>query len=87
MPFVESYVRREVMVKCPRGCRIKRRSTYLGGRYEEDARLSLIYTAISKSGKTLYRYYQCPKCHRVFKRGHRISKWKGEEEEQDGKED
>lgn len=68
-------------MKCPYGCKIRKRSTYTGYSYQEDAKLSYLkFYTISKSGKTLYEYLYCPKCQRVFKKGHRIHSLKKPEE-------
>jgi len=62
-------------MKCPRGCQyVQRYGTFAG--QKQPAKLSVVHRSLSKSGKTLYEYYQCPKCKRVFKKGHRIHKWK-----------
>lgn len=68
-------------MNCPRGCEyVKRYGTWAGKK--RPAELSVVFKALSKSGKTLYEYLQCPKCKRIFKKGHRISKWKVDEEEE-----
>lgn len=67
--------------KCPRGCEyVKRYGAFAGER--RPAELNVIFKALSKSGKTLYAYFQCPKCQRIFKKGYRISKWKEPKEKE-----
>jgi len=35
----------------------------------------LDFRSLSSSGKTIYNYFECPKCKRIFRKGKRIHKF------------
>lgn len=62
-------------MNCPNKCEVPKYSNHTRGRFTvmKAAELSrLDFKVLSKSGKTLFHFYECPKCHSVFKKGVRV---------------